>query len=438
LMTIQDTIFQLITKCFGDVKHYVILKRFLIDIIFEHIDARKIQIVLHVKKSIDEHMEFVDLPITQLLLAKNRIFKTCLAQLALDKKVNVITDPINEQTINRIVKYAERGFPTVVHAKGQYHGLGHPMSRIVSIFDDRYIRYFVEMKLSDVYDVVSIVENPYLLNAIPRPNLHRFTSTIFNPHVVVVETQTFSHVTNTRLFDILYHRKFLLNHTTTQEYVNTLRYVSRVRGRRSRNRRAYGSAYGSGSRSLLSYGRAYGRAYGRNSHTEEEDDEVIGHRWFCDEEDEDDEEEYETVIRHYQKICKIHRTEFKSEHVKPYRFKNDESNETYTRFSWMYEFLAHEGTLNIKARPLYPFYTAMPICDIPRIRHNLFFNQMCTYFLHKHGCAQMKDGSYEKSVFVNPQHERIVENRSIERIVEKTNVEQDTLAEIAKISLIDQ
>jgi len=63
---------------------------------------KKIQIILHIKQTIYEHMQFVDLPITQFLLGNNKLYKTLCAQYALCNKIN------HSESYNRINKYFYR------------------------------------------------------------------------------------------------------------------------------------------------------------------------------------------------------------------------------------------------------------------------------------------------------------------------------------------
>ena len=105
----------------------------LFEIVFVDKTRRKIQIIRQIKKNIDIHMEFVDLPCTQIGIGQknNRIvmWSTHLAALALESGINVINDPINTNTIDWIIKYQARGFLTIVQSS---------YGRIVAIFDEPY------------------------------------------------------------------------------------------------------------------------------------------------------------------------------------------------------------------------------------------------------------------------------------------------------------
>lgn len=90
----------------------------LADIIFEDPSLKKIQIIFQVKQSIDEHLAFIDIPVTEFTLGyKNNnfiMYYTQLSLLALFKKVNVIFEPFSEITNNRLIKYTNRDFINII------------------------------------------------------------------------------------------------------------------------------------------------------------------------------------------------------------------------------------------------------------------------------------------------------------------------------------
>lgn len=95
----------------------------LANIIFENPEYRKIQIIFQVKKNIDEHLAFIDLPVTEFTIGyKNNefiMYYTQLSLLALYKKINVIFNPKSKITDNRVLKYNNRGYISVVAENGK-------------------------------------------------------------------------------------------------------------------------------------------------------------------------------------------------------------------------------------------------------------------------------------------------------------------------------
>lgn len=95
----------------------------LMNIIFKNEETRKIQIIFQVKKTIDEHLAFIDLPITEFTIGFQNnnfiMFYTQLSLFALYKKINFVFEPKSEITNNRILKYVCRGFISVLIQNGE-------------------------------------------------------------------------------------------------------------------------------------------------------------------------------------------------------------------------------------------------------------------------------------------------------------------------------
>jgi hypothetical protein len=369
LQLIQKIILKLISSCFGHISHYVVLKRFIIDIVFEDPIARKIQIILHVKSSIDEHMEFVDLPITQILLGGstlNRyIYKTKMAQYALDRKLNIMTDPINEQTNNRIVKYTNRGYTTVVHAIGQQVSLGNPNSKIISIFDNQYNRYYVDMSLSDVIDSLDIIATPELYAAIPQQLPANNEQIILNSkQKQITKSIIFKGVANTQMFKVLTHRNALLKFVSVKD-VESIKYRTRV---------VYHS---------VRY-----RCYRRR------------HRYHGSDSDYDsysEDEEYDTVMEEYSCLSNITETKFGLSAIVKYKYKHNEATDTFVNLRR--KSMLHNQT-ETKSQQ-YPFYVPMDISSVPKLSESIFFSKFNDYFLSKNFCASSTNGLFENIKFVH-------------------------------------
>jgi hypothetical protein len=95
----------------------------LANIIFENPEYRKIQIIFQVKQNIDEHLAFIDLPVTEFTIGYENnefiMYYTQLSLFALHKKINILFEPISQITDNRTIKYNNRGFINVVAKNGK-------------------------------------------------------------------------------------------------------------------------------------------------------------------------------------------------------------------------------------------------------------------------------------------------------------------------------
>lgn len=95
----------------------------LMNIIFKSEELRKIQIIFQVKKSIDEHLSLIDLPLTEFTIGfqKNKfiMYYTQLSLFSLYKKINFVFEPKTNITNNRILKYNDRGFISVFVKNGE-------------------------------------------------------------------------------------------------------------------------------------------------------------------------------------------------------------------------------------------------------------------------------------------------------------------------------
>ena len=392
---IQRIILKAISNSFKDISHYVVLKRFIIDIVFEDPIARKIQIILHMKANLDEHMEFVDLPITQILLGGSvsnlksvrHIYKTKLAQYAIDYKLNIVTDPIHEQTHNRIVKYIDRGFTTVVHAKGQLYCQSHLKSKIISIFDNEYNRYYVDMELREVFDVLEIISNPILYAEIYSYPLPVSSETILEDNRTnqVVSSKVFTGVVNTPLFRVLSHQLKLLKFISTKE----------IESVRQRNEKRYFRCY---------------RRY---------------HRHYSYYDSDDDDEEYEYIIEDYNCLSRVTETKFGLSTLARYRYRHNEDFDTFENLQRKSESILGNKMDNNTIDDLqhlpynYPFYFPMNIQELPKLSGPLFFKTFNSYFLNKNFCALNSDGIYGDKKFISSSQEHIIKCRSLDIIIRR-------------------
>jgi hypothetical protein len=393
LLEYQNKLLLLVKRHFGDFDHFMTIKRYIINIT---VPDKKIQIVLHTKKSIDEHMEFVDLPITQFLLGSDGksicLYKTRMAQFAMDSKINIISDPINEQTYNRISKYLKRGYQTFVHAQGQGYRMGHPMSRIVSIFEKyvdhnyhyggRYTpihRHYVDCSFKDLMDSLEIVKSRDLMARIPMlPNRHN-NSVTSSRRMVRRNLVVNNNMVPSPLFRVLMHNQTIVCTQTESVKSRTAERrtaISHSRRHANRRRRYYDGYY--------SYS------------------------------DDDDDYDYELIVEHYTEITILKKTDFKSEKLQLYRYKHDESADTFnscersnSRFKYI---LDHESTYPRQ----YPFFVPLTVSDMPSINKPLFFNKYCSYFLNNHGLAVDKTGTFDLRMFC--QDERKVSIGTVDRI----------------------
>jgi hypothetical protein len=154
---IEEKLKEVLAKFLPERKCYIYNTKIIINIVPEI--GRKIQIICHQKKTMEEHMEFIDLPITKFVLQKSnggyKIFHTQSAIYALEKKINIINDPLNALVANRIVKYQQRGFLTVIMSE---------YNRVIGICDiqgKRMIRYNVDTTLKYIESVFNEILEKY-------------------------------------------------------------------------------------------------------------------------------------------------------------------------------------------------------------------------------------------------------------------------------------
>jgi hypothetical protein len=380
---IQKVILNAILNSFQHISHHVVLKRFIIDIVFEDPTARKIQIILHMKANLDEHMVFVDLPITQILLGGSvsklkpirHIYKTRLAQYAIDHKLNIVTDPIHQQTHNRIVKYMERGFTTVVHGIGQLYCIGHPNSKIISIFDTKYNRYYVDMELREVFDVLEIISTPVLYTHIMYQLPVNSETILENTRTNrVILSEVFKGVIDTPLFRVLSHQQKLFKFVSNKETKSVRQRIEYIDRRHTRRRY---SGY--------------------------------GHYDFSDS---DDDDEYEQVVVDYNCLSRVRKTKFSLATFSKYKYRHNEQLDTF-------ENLQNKLKVSKNESYYYPFYFPMNICEIPKLSESLFFKTFNSYFLNKSFCALKFDGSYGYKKFVCSLEENIIESTTIDNVIRK-------------------
>jgi hypothetical protein len=159
LREMEEALYDLLEK--SGLKYYINVKKYLLNIVFQNIYLPTIQIILHIKGTIDEFMEFIDLPNTQFAFTISdqnaQLHYTENAIFALHTKINIIYDPIFGTTFNRIIKYGQRGFLTVVMSP--FGAERDPYQRVLSLFDTHDMihdvssvnRIYVDCCLKDIY-----------------------------------------------------------------------------------------------------------------------------------------------------------------------------------------------------------------------------------------------------------------------------------------------
>ena len=146
----QDTVAYLLHKHFSATSHVITIKKFIVEVLFADEKKRKLQIILHVKGSVDELLAFCDLPITQFVLlsekGQRKILKTKKAQFSVDHRLNLLCDQVTSETNNRILKYGNRGYDTVLET--QFGGVpGSMEQRIFAVYGIK--KHFVDCTVGD-------------------------------------------------------------------------------------------------------------------------------------------------------------------------------------------------------------------------------------------------------------------------------------------------
>lgn len=212
---LQDRLCEVLeeSRCKG-LRYYINVKKYLLNVVFYDKKYPTIQIILHIKKSMDEFMEFVDLPNTQFAFCvmknekKSVLYYTENAIFALNTGINIIYEPIIKGTmINRIIKYGKRGFLTVVMSP--YGNERNAYQRVVSIFDiceyrhigdDKYInRIYVDCYLKDIFKIKEHLDT----NEILWLEMHEYINILENR----VDQYVYCQNIHTRLGRILRYMK---------------------------------------------------------------------------------------------------------------------------------------------------------------------------------------------------------------------------------------
>jgi len=119
LSDIENHFCHVANKSFSTIQYAIYYQNnCLFNFVFQNEKYRKIQVVFHVKKNMDEHMEFIDLSVTQFILTidktkyetKYKLFYTMKAKNELQNKIITLYEPLNRATENRIEKYVQKGF----------------------------------------------------------------------------------------------------------------------------------------------------------------------------------------------------------------------------------------------------------------------------------------------------------------------------------------
>ena len=241
LKKIQKIIFLMLNKLEQkNIKCLIKIKNVVINIVFENPLIPKIQIILHVKKTINEHIEFIDLPITQFTIGYNKLYKTKLAMFALESNIILIDNINNILTYNRIIKYSARHFLI-----GKYIKYGFETNneqRIVKIYEPcgshHVIEHSVDCLLSDmilIQNTLTSTKSIVLVNAFPIDTFTRTNSItkLTDKHDVEVHTANlviYKFPIRSNLCYIMYKLKILDEHkslaTTQRDYKKYKRYVN--------------------------------------------------------------------------------------------------------------------------------------------------------------------------------------------------------------------
>ena len=216
-----------------NIKCLILIKNFVMNIEFENINIPKIQIILHVKKSINEHIEFIDLPITHFTIGYNKYYYTKLAKFAFTTKINIIDNVFYKETYNRMKKYKSRGYIFVKSIPYGYETTDN--QRIISIYDMDYydtsyiLEHKVECKLSDIY---KILKNDIILKSLPHDEqindklkiekLISHNARFHSDGLLVSNRKIYNYPSNSNIFLYLYNMNFITN---TIQHKRRIKYV---------------------------------------------------------------------------------------------------------------------------------------------------------------------------------------------------------------------
>lgn len=155
---LQKILSKILDECLVDLECFIEIKKFIINIEFKNPDIKKIQIILHTRKSIEEYLEFTDFPCTQFILGYNKLYYTKLALFAIEYKINILDMIYNNISYNRIEKYFKRGFYTIKCIK---YGIDNKL-RIICIYEplrNKILEHKIDCFLEDIIRLKKRIDN---------------------------------------------------------------------------------------------------------------------------------------------------------------------------------------------------------------------------------------------------------------------------------------
>ena len=360
MYNIQKFIGLYIKKHFNN-RCFIKIKPNLINIVFENNNYRTIQIILHIKANIDEHMIFIDLPISQFAICSNSskgfsIYKTKLADYALTKQINIIQEPYIPETMNRILKYLNRNYLTVIASK--FNNSNIQNTRIIGIFDKYGYRHDIDCKLDKIELINNLLVESKFIEDLPIYfNDSRLVLFKSDTHEVI-HFNTSINFRYSKLTDVLKNLNILITLCTTNI-----------------------------SNGIIDRPKIIRAAGYYNTH-------------------QDSNEIYSRAIIEYLKIqteINEKQIEYFNKLQKKYYYIDNEIHDTYQCYMNLYI----NKYSKIKSYT-YPYYQIMNPFEFTKIHSLLFFNNYTSYFLNKNFCFLGSDKQYHNINKTNSIKENII------------------------------
>ena len=359
---------------FKQCKCTIEIKNFVSNFYFKDTKIPKIQFILHIRKDINLHIEFIDLPITHYTLGYKTLYYTKLADYAFNNKINIIDSISNDITHNSILKYINRNYTTVMCSIYGYNEFNLDNLRIISIYfscNDILYEYYTDCFLNDILNVF-----PYDDHIIIKTKDKEISSKIINSKIICIEKKVI--INNISSENKLFNK--MLNNNLLEYNVLNLQVK-------------YMSIYS------IKYNLSY--------------------------------EEYNIYYKHgiinYNRKKKIYYRNYK----KSYKYRDDESKHCFSYYKKITNKIKSSNNCCdyikkyylMKRRRFYPYFFPLSIKQFIKIKTHIFFDYMCSYFLNNHMIKKTINNNYTS-----------INSEAVEQIIRSPNWIIDNYNEISDTS----
>jgi hypothetical protein len=297
-----------------------------------------------------KHFEFVDLPITQFLIGDGILYGTIFAHYALQTGINILGGKINDEIVNRIIKYINRGYYFVNMGDqpiGQLKDLSLKITRVYltdSKYSSKLHEYKVNTNLKD-FEFMLKAHN----NVIDR---YHFDKKYPNSVTTSSRTRNISYDQIINLRRQTYYDNIVEAVSSNTSYSNIFKLMEQMD---VIDKTVH-------SRTIQKIKTERRKVYHDMDYYDWEH-----HR-----------KDYHYIIDDIIEIRNIIETKFKLNMQKQYKYKDDERKHS----AYQYEYWLKSKRDN-NNKPFYQVLTISQFCNVPNL---IFFKEFTSYFLNKNDC----------------------------------------------------